>query len=133
MSIALCQNRKANITLGANLIQMLEPYMRTAPYRSEGSIAIRKRISPADRLDTTPDAYDLLLQYSMYQSNKENPEDNQKRDLNESLPFFNGQNTPQIPSNQIGYGDRSSNIIENLIRKGEGNEGSYIGCQIEYL
>jgi hypothetical protein len=49
--------------------------------------------------------------YSMYQSNKENPEDNQKRDLNESLPFFNGQNTPQISSNQIGYGNRNSNII----------------------
>jgi hypothetical protein len=39
-------------------------------------------------------AYGLMLSNSMYQSNKENPEHDQKRGLNELLPFFDGQNTP---------------------------------------
>ena len=38
--------------------------------------------------------YSLLLPDSVYQSNKENPEHNQKRNLNELLPFLNSQNTP---------------------------------------
>ena len=93
----------------------------------------RRQISPSDRRDTSPNAWELTLPYPVDEGHKEYPENDQQRDLNESLTLLNGQNTPHISPHQIGCGDRNSDTVENLIRKGEGDKRSYIGCQIEYL